>query len=191
LLERKPQETATHLERIRDEVDVLEKLTSQVLALARAAQADPVVEDVGLSTVISRVAANAELEAGAKDVELLTVNPSEDYLVRANEMLLVSAVENVVRNAVQAAPAGGRVKIEVRHAGGQCVVAVSDNGQGLPESELENIFEPFHRLDTNQPGSGIGLAITARVIRQMGGQVSAQNAKQGGLIVSLAIPVQA
>ncbi len=189
LLERKPEQLAAQLDRIRHEIDVLDALTGQVLSLARASQPGDAGEMVALVSVIERVAGDAELEAGDKGVELLWSAPPADLRIRAGEALLCSALENVVRNAVQATPTGGRVSMEIERRNGVCAVVVSDGGAGVPAGELDRIFEPFYRLDTNRPGSGIGLAITARVMERIGGTVSAKNGPGGGLVVTLEMPL--
>lgn len=187
LLQRKPDEKEVQLRRIQEEIGVLENLTAQVLALARASQEKPIDKVADMAAVIERVAENAQLEASEKKVRL-EWHPPGSILVPADEVLVVSAIENVVRNAVQAAPAGGRVALEVAGDDDTCVVSVTDDGPGVPDSEFERIFEPFYRLDTNRPGSGIGLAITARVLNQLGGSARAQRAGEGGLKVTLAFP---
>ena len=191
LLERQPDKVAVQLERIRSEVAVLDNLTAQVLSLARATQAEPAGGRADIATVIARVAANAEVEASEKNIALQCSAPAIDACAQVDELLLVSAIENVVRNALQATPTGGRVTIDTILADSTCTITVTDSGAGVPEGELEKIFAPFYRLDTNRAGAGIGLAITARVLSQIGGAVQARNAAGGGLVVTLTIPVSA
>lgn len=189
LLERKPAHAAEQLQRIRGEIEVLDGLTAQVLSLARASQHEGNDATVSLADVIERVSDNAQLEAGDKGIDLDSPLPDADITVRADETLLTSAIENVVRNAIQATPAGGRVSIAVTTEGDRCSVTVTDTGPGVPEDQLERIFEPFYRLDTNRAGSGIGLAITSRVMEQIGGSVKSRNADGKGLVVTLTMPV--
>lgn len=188
LIERKPDTSATQLERIRGEIEVLENLTAQVLSLARATRSESGDEFTLLADLLSRVASNATVEAEEKGVELDCTVPADDVRIRGDEMLVVSAVENVVRNAVQATPKGGVVSIRTAVSDRVCTITVADGGDGVPDEELQRIFEPFYRLDTNRPGSGIGLAITTRVLAQIGGAVRAENAREGGLRVTMEIP---
>lgn len=189
LLERKPSQAIQQLSRIRSEIGVLDALTAQVLSLTRASQSEGSDQPVALADIIDRVAGNARLEADAKGLIFECPAPGDEALVQADETLLASALENVVRNAIQATAAGGHVMIRTRLEGDRCVVTVTDTGQGVPEDELERIFEPFYRLDTNREGSGIGLAITARVMDQVGGSVEASNTSDGGLAVALTMPL--
>jgi len=189
LLERNPGEAPGRLARIREEIDVLDRLTGQVLSLTRATQGGAGDDLVPLARALERVADNAKLEAGARGIELECELPDGPVSLRADETLLASAIENVLRNAVQATPDGGRVGLATEVAAGRARIVVSDSGPGVPEAELERIFEPFYRLDTNRPGSGIGLAITARVVEQLGGSVRAANRGEGGLQVTVELPI--
>jgi signal transduction histidine kinase len=187
LLERKPERSAENLERIRYEIERVETLTSQVLSLARAEQVfDP--EDVtSLTEVAENIARDAKFEAAARRVRLLYDAPAEDLAVRGNPDAIASAIENVVRNAVQHTPPGGEVSLTVQDRS-PCIVTVTDTGPGVADEAVERIFEPFYRLDTNLPGAGIGLAIAKRVLYQLGGEIKALNRPGGGLEVTMCFP---
>ncbi len=189
LLERKPEQSRQQMRRIRNEIEVLDALTAQVLALTSAMQSARRQEPVELANVLDRVVDNALLEAGTRDITINCSAHDEGLVVVADDNLLVSAIENVLRNAVQAVPDGGSVSIETKVKNDRCTLTVTDTGSGVPVDELQRIFEPFYRLDTNRAGSGIGLAITAPVLEQIGGSVEASNAEGGGLIVSMTIPL--
>lgn len=189
LLDRKPEQASQQLARIRSEIDVLDALTAQVLSLTRASQPEGRDQQVSLAEIVNRVVGNAQLESNAKELTLKCTTPSDEVAVQADQTLLASAIENVVRNAIQATASGGSVLIETQLNDDSCIVTVTDSGPGVPVDELDRIFEPFYRLDTNREGSGIGLAITARVMEQIGGSVTAGNADNQGLTVTLTIPV--
>lgn len=191
LLDRKPEQASQQLERIRGEISVLDSLTAQVLSLTRASQPEGRDQQVSMAEIMDRVIGNAELESNARTITLDYKVPDTDIAVRADESLLGSAIENVVRNAIQATAASGTVRVATQLNGDSCVISVADTGPGVPDDELERIFEPFYRLDTNREGSGIGLAITARVMEQIDGSVEARNADSGGLVVTLTIPTTA
>jgi two-component system sensor histidine kinase CpxA len=111
---------------------------------------------------------------------------------------LRSAIENVVRNATRYTAPGTAVAIraEKRKIGNsdEAYVRVSDSGPGVPEVELEKIFQPFYRIDDARErstgGVGLGLAITDQAIRLHGGSVRASNLPEGGLLVEMHIPLQ-
>lgn len=186
LLRRKPESSPQQLERIGYEIHRVEEIASQVLALARAEQVADHDEPTSLVHVVNQVTEDAEFEAGARDVQLDYDAPGDDVVVRGNPDAIASAVENVVRNAIQSTPSGGTVAVSLDKHG---TVTVVDTGPGVPASDLDKIFEPFYRIDTNRPGAGIGLAITRRVLQQVGGELAAANLPQGGLQISLRFPI--
>jgi signal transduction histidine kinase len=107
------------------------------------------------------------------------------------------AIENVLRNAIRHTKQNSEVEITMRRQGappkGTAVVGVRDHGPGVPDSDLEKIFQPFYRVispeGSNSDGSGLGLAITERIARTHGGAVRAVNVPDGGLLVELEFPV--
>ncbi len=112
--------------------------------------------------------------------------------------LLRSALENVVRNAVAHAPVGTGVDVVLAVTaaagnGGAAVITVRDRGPGVPEAELDRVFEPFHRVsearERESGGVGLGLAITRRAVEWHGGSVAASNHPEGGLEVSIRLPL--
>ncbi|MGB5354883.1 MAG: HAMP domain-containing sensor histidine kinase, partial [Woeseia sp.] len=187
LLERKPATAAENLARIRYEIERVEKLASQVLTLARAEQTLDSDEVTALPEVLEQIARDAEFEAAARGVEFSYECTDSNIALRGNADAIASAIENVVRNAVHHTPAGGEVRLLVENRE-SCRVTISDSGPGVPDNALDRIFEPFVRIDTNQPGAGIGLAIAKRVVHQLGGQIVASNRPGGGLQVTMSFP---
>jgi signal transduction histidine kinase len=115
--------------------------------------------------------------------------------VNGNRDLLHSAVENVLRNAVRYSPKDAPVDVSVARTAGGVAILIRDRGPGVPEKDLERIFEPFYRVaesrDRDTGGEGIGLAITAQVMKAHGGAAKAANAQEGGLEVRLNLPAGA
>jgi signal transduction histidine kinase len=102
-----------------------------------------------------------------------------------------------VRNAIRHTEANSDVEITLRRRDAlptaTAVVQVRDHGPGVPDADLEKIFQPFYRVNCadglNSEGSGLGLAITERIARTHGGAVRAANATDGGLLVELELPL--
>jgi signal transduction histidine kinase len=112
--------------------------------------------------------------------------------VNGNRDLVRSAIENVLRNAVRYSPQDASVEISVDHDQSGLVMSIRDRGPGVPAADLERIFEPFYRVaesrDRDSGGEGIGLAITAQVMKAHGGRATASNGQAGGLVVRLNLP---
>jgi len=102
-------------------------------------------------------------------------------------------VENVVRNAVRHTKEETSVEVSLEKKENDFLIRVRDHGPGVPEEHLENIFAPFFRVaearERETGGTGIGLAITRRVVQMHGGKVTAKNAPDGGLVVEISLPV--
>ncbi|MBU2677369.1 MAG: HAMP domain-containing histidine kinase [Gammaproteobacteria bacterium] len=188
LLQRKPDSSPQQLERIRYEIERVEALASQVLALARAERLPDSEESTSLAEVVKQVIADAGFEAGARGVRVECPGPGTDIVVKGNPDVVSSAIENVVRNAIQHTPSGGEVVVTTTD-GAPGTVTVTDGGPGVPAKDLDKIFEPFFRIDTNRPGAGIGLAITKRVLQQLGGTLNAVNRQSGGLRITMRFPL--
>lgn len=118
--------------------------------------------------------------------------------VEGSKQILRSAVENVIRNAVNYTAEGTEVELSVERVSDSledhAVIRVRDHGKGVSPEALEEIFRPFYRSDDSRErpsgGVGLGLAITDRAIKLHGGRVKAENSASGGLIVELHIPLK-
>jgi two-component system sensor histidine kinase CpxA len=197
-LARQPgSDAGRELARLEGEIERLDRLIGQVLHLSRldAAARAELGHEVDLVEVIDGIARDAAFEAQARGVTVAWQPPVATPAVRGNAAWLASAIENVVRNAVRYTAAGSEVEIRLEADAGGTRTIVRDHGPGVPEVELARIFEPFHRVTESRTretgGDGIGLAITARVLAAHGGTAQAANAPDGGLIVTLSLPVAA
>ncbi len=188
-------DVALQLERIEREAGRLEALIAQVLRLSRldAAAEQGRYETVDLGELVRSVAHDAQIEADPAGAAVRVEVPAAPVQVRGDPELLRSAIENVVRNAVRYTDPGCGVVIHCTVAGARARISVRDHGPGVPEADLERIFEPFYRVADDRTrtsgGDGIGLAITARVLRSHEGSVHARNPEDGGLEVVLELPV--
>jgi two-component system sensor histidine kinase CpxA len=186
------------LDRLEREIERLDAMISQVLRLARLNSEDLNFkrEPVDIDEVVESVVRDAAFEGAAKSVSV-RLTGSADVRLEGSRELLCSAIENVLRNAVRYSPAGTAVDVAVRATARDVEIVVADEGPGVPAGELEQIFEPFYRVaearDRDSGGEGIGLAITAQVMRAHGGSASARNRTARGLEVrlTLARPVDA
>jgi two-component system sensor histidine kinase CpxA len=179
------------LARIEREAERLDALVGQVMTLTRLRTTDAPRRDVvRLDTLVGEVVDDARFEYPDATLEYSAKSPVS---LRGDADGLKSAVENVVRNALIYGDRTKPIEVRVDGAGVTSTVRVLDRGPGVPEAELERIFEPFYRTDNSrdhrQDGQGIGLAITARVTELHGGKVKARNRAEGGLEIAIELPL--
>jgi two-component system sensor histidine kinase CpxA len=185
-------EVGTQLERIETEADRLNQMIGRILTLSKleSGAADYGKEPVDLVEVVASVADDADFEARplGKSVKM---DGDGSCVIDGNEILLRSAVENVLRNAVRYTREGTTVDVSVSKNGETVKVFIQDHGGGVPEDELANLFKPFYRIsearDRATGGIGLGLAIADRAIAAHDGTISAKN-MNGGLQVEIALP---
>jgi signal transduction histidine kinase len=126
----------------------------------------------------------------AADAERPATYAGLDHLpVQARPVSLKRAISNVVENALHY---GGDASLTLAREGRTAVLAVEDNGPGIPETELAEVLQPFHRLDSararNTAGLGLGLTIVQQILQREGGALVLKNRPQGGLRVELRLP---
>ena len=195
--EEAPERMMDQLQRIELEAGRLNRLIGDLLRLSsmEATEAPTGSEEFSLNQVLEEMRADAEFEAQQRSCTVL-LHSNCDCIVRGNPELIYRAIENIVRNAIRYTREESVVEIDLScegQAGEQtAVLKVRDQGPGIPEDELGNIFRPFYRIDNarqrNTGGFGVGLALTERAVRLHHGEVGAANRPGGGLIVTLRIP---
>ena len=150
-----------------------------MIELARGDEIEGAVADVRLDLLAAEAVERMRGLAPGREFELSL----SESVVAARPDRLARAVSNLIDNAVKFSPA--EQPIEVSVAAGELVVR--DHGPGIPEAELAQVFDRFHRGAgvRDVPGSGLGLAIVKQVADAHGGSVSAANAPGGGAVFSL------
>lgn len=180
------------LNRIELESERLNEMIGQLLSLNQIdSQPVDITTQVDLSTLLTRLAADANFEA--QQQAKVTLEQPASLRVNGSEELLARAIENIIRNAVHYSPEGGTVAVEVEPQNdGGALIRISDEGGGVPQQQLEKIFEPFFRVadarDRRSGGTGIGLAISQRSIKRHHGTLSARNRHEGGLEITISLP---
>ena len=191
-------ESEAHLSRIEREAARLNEMIGQLLSLSRwETGADGArARSVDLAALVREVSEDADFEARSQNrsVEVAECDACE---TKGTPALLRSAFENVVRNAVRHAPEGTAVKVSLSCVkdSTEAVLRVRDEGPGVPEEALKEIFRPFYRVDDSRTretgGAGLGLSITERAVRLHAGAVRAANVDGGGFVVEIRLPLVA
>lgn len=176
------------------ELDRLEELIDQVLTLARldARQRFPRDDYLDLVGLLQVLCDNVRIEAEVKGCVIHYDCAAKELLLRANAELLQRAFENLLRNALAHTAADSQVRVSLYlDEASQVIVDVLDQGPGVPEAQLAEIFSPFVRLDSARSGKGfgLGLAIAQRAIQRHGGDIQAANVPPDGLQVRVRLPL--
>jgi two-component system phosphate regulon sensor histidine kinase PhoR len=183
------------LEIIREHAVRLARLTDDLLKLSRieAGKFDLELGPLKLADVIVPCLETAGFKTAQKGQTLEADIPRDLPLVRGDASSLSELLQNLLDNAVQYTPRGGRIRVSVRVAGEQAVLTVSDTGIGIPQAEQERIFERFYRVDAARSreagGTGLGLAIAKHIAESHGGRIWVDSAVGQGSQFHFSIPL--
>lgn len=168
---------------LEEEAQRLDAVVRDLLDVVRPLE--PRLKPVALGELARRVVALA----GPRRHDLALEVEEEPELppVAGDESLLQLALEHLLRNAQDASPAGGTVRLALSRGGAGVVLTVEDEGPGLPEGPTARLFEPF--FTTRVTGTGLGLAVVRRVLLAHGGTVSARGRPGGGARFELSLPL--
>jgi Signal transduction histidine kinase len=193
LMRQKPENTEQMLQRIEQECHRLDSLVGEVLMLARMESGVPQPKEdyLDLIELLKSLVDDAQFEArdSGSMIELQLDNAlNEGIIIQSRGELLLRAFDNLIRNALQHAGRGCHIEISVYQESPELLdIEIADDGPGIAENDLESIFEPFFRSNNN-PGEGLGLAITKRAIEAHGGSIRAHNRPSGGLCMQVKLP---
>ena len=185
------QGESTELTRIDTEAQRLEQMIGKLLELSsmqvdnhKNREAQP------LSSLWEELLTDCQFEAEQMG-KVLHVSAIPERSIVCYPQLLMSALENIVRNAISYSK--DEIRVDMREEAEALHIRIEDNGEGVPDEELEFIFRPFYRVSTardrHSGGTGLGLAITESAIRQHNGSVSASRSEMGGLLVEVSLPL--
>lgn len=168
----------------------LQEIESMILAtidFMHSAQDSETPRPIHLPALLDTLCAEAE-EVGHN----VSLEQCEVEQILARPMAIKRCLGNLLDNALRY---GGHARLFAIHSAEAICITVSDDGPGLPESELQNVFEPFYRLEPSRNrhtgGSGLGLGIARNIARDHGGEVSLHNRPGGGLNACLSLPAAA
>ena len=177
-----------HLESVREEIGHMDGLLSRLLLLSRLdlQQAPLKRERIDLTELVGQLIARWEEILRHQGLEF-SLELGAGAHVRGDGEALTSALSNLLDNAAKYTAPGGRVEVRLRPGDGGWALQFVNTARPLPEGELEAIFQPFHRAaGAGQAGSGLGLALTRKIIEAHGGRITAQSSPQTfGILITL------
>lgn len=161
--------------------DIIDRSLSEVRL-----RGEPIVERerVRVVDMVSEVEATAQLEARAKSIHL-HVDGGSELVVIADRHLVISAISNVVQNAIKFTQHGGNVWIRGNESDQRIVIMVEDECGGLPPGKIEDLFKPFSQKGIDRSGIGLGLPISRRAIALNDGKISAHDIAGKGCVFTI------
>ena len=176
---------------IGNEADRLTRLAQKLLAISRAEQPEQEHEVVDLAQVISKVFKMLVSMADLRGIRL-TCNMEHTSTVLTVEDDMYQIIFNLVENAIKYNRDEGLVHVDLRQAEEDVVLTVEDTGIGIPEEELEHVFERFYRVDKARSraegGSGLGLSIVHELVQRNFGSISVSRRSEGGTCFTVSFP---
>lgn len=192
-LARTAPDSGSALDRVDRETNRITSLVSEIVEMTRL-EGDPAtrsVEPVNLQKVIDETVDDCRIEAQLFRGCTIRVEGSLSEEVSGDPELLRRAFENVLRNAIRYSPEKSNIDVRLAENSVGAEIEVRDHGPGVPEELLQQIFDPFFRVeqarDEESGGIGLGLSIAKRSVRLHRGTITAENADPG-LRVRIAIP---
>lgn len=192
LAQQQPEKLQVALQRIERETERLDELLGQILTLARLESdfSREVSEEVSVDELLEEIVQDVGFEAQANG-RAIDYRAELKAEVAGQRELLRRAFENIIRNAIKYTAPGSTVEIRLSAEHEQLTVVIRDYGPGIPQAELDKVFQPFYRLPAEgalaaQPGGyGLGLAIAQRALHRHAATITLSNAAGGGLQASI------
>ena len=187
------QPQAALLERMERDTDRMDILIGELLLLARleSPASELARAAVDLGELLSEIVDDARLEIAAQPRTLRFEDPRDVIAIAGDRELLLRALENIIRNALQHTPADADVAVDLAREGDDALIRVTDRGAGFSADALSRLFAPFSRGDSprQQQGNGLGLAIARAAVQRHGGRLDIVARPPGtGAVVEIRLP---
>jgi signal transduction histidine kinase len=184
----KQDKLITLVDSIQTSVERCGAITKRLLGFARHVEVR--VEPVSLSAIIRDVLAFLYREASYRSITVTTDIPEDlpDFVTDHGKLQQIFL--NLVNNAFSALSDGGTLEIRARLESDQAVVVtVQDDGCGIPEADMERIFEPFFSTKKDKGGTGLGLSITYGLVQEIGGTIQVESEMGRGTLFTITLPI--
>ncbi len=182
------------VEIIRDHARRLARLTDDLLKLSRieAGRLELEIRPIRVQALVNGCVETARFNAQARGLNIHVDLEENSPAVRGDGAQLGEVLQNLLDNALQYTPSGGKIDVKARSNGNEVIFTVSDSGIGIPESDLERIFERFYRVDAARSreagGTGLGLAIARHIVEAHGGRIWVESAIGQGSRFHFSVP---
>jgi signal transduction histidine kinase len=163
-------------------------LLDRTIADVRIGAGKQILERVSIAELIGEIEIVATMEAADHDVHLSIDSGPVDVSVEVDRQILVSALANLVQNAVKFTRSHGHVSIRAHTSGERALIDVDDECGGLPAGGVEGLFLPFEQRGTDKSGLGLGLSISLKGVRASGGEIRVRDRPSIGCTFTIDLP---
>jgi len=190
-----PEKIAHYVAISQAEADALERLIADLFAYTRLEYLEQTPEraPLELRELLHEAVEGAQRQAAAKAITMTLDARADSSCLLGDRHLLARAVENLLDNALRHTPQGGRITVGLNRQNALLVFTVADTGPGIAADDLPRLFTPLYRGEASRNrqtgGAGLGLAISRRILRAHGGDLTAANRAEGGAIFRGTLPV--
>lgn len=189
-----PEAVERFAARLQTESQRLTLLIQQIIDLSRIQDDEAISERaaVSLADLATEALERSETDARAKNIQLSLTAPEPAHAY-GNRMQLLSAISNLVENAVTYSPEDSKVSVSVKHDGADALIVVTDNGIGIDLDDRNRVFERFYRVDPARArstgGTGLGLSIVKHVAASHGGTIDLWSEPGVGSTFTMRLPI--
>ena len=188
--------TPARLEIIQQEVNQLNRLVTDLrtLALADAGQLEITKAEIDLQTLFQHLSNAHALQAQSKNIKLIFDKSQDIEKIFADEGRILQVLSNLINNAIRHTSEGGEITVSGELETSKAVIKVTDSGEGIPENELDYLFDRFYRIDPSRQSTsgetGLGLSIVKALIEAHGGWISVQSEVGRGTSFVFTLPIK-
>ena len=188
-----PEQVRRFANRLTTESGRLARLTQEIIELSRLQAQDALAQPqlLDVDAIVAAAVDQSRVVADADQIAII-LGKESGAEVYGDEQLLIVAVQNLVANAVHYSPEGSRVGVGVRRHEGVVEITVTDQGVGIPEVDLDRVFERFFRVDQARSrhtgGTGLGLSIVKHVVQNHGGDIRVWSQPGSGSTFTIRLP---
>ncbi len=175
-----------YMELINEGITNIEFIVKKLLGFAR--QKGESIERIDINENIEKVISLLDYKIVRKNVEIIKNYKNGKISVEADSQLFQEVLMNIIINALDAVGEEGRIEIITEKESKNVVVEISDNGEGIEETEIEKIFDPFYTSKEPGQGTGLGLSVSLGIIANMGGTIEVESKKGKGSLFRIIIP---
>ena len=189
-----PESVTKFATRMQHEAKRLTDLVQEIINLSRLQDSDPlqVAKELNINDLVREAVDQCETTSGARKI-WVSITEGPDATVLGDREQLIMAIHNLIENAINYSPENTKVSVTTNIEEDIVEISVTDQGIGIPEEELDRIFERFYRVDPARSretgGTGLGLSIVKHVSTKHGGEVKVWSSPNVGSTFALRLPI--